>query len=66
MKQAILLLFFFALVSVQAMKLPMVLQLFKNLQNDCEGTECPAGCCPYQNWACCPDMKTCAETLDDC
>ena len=48
------------------MKVPLVLKLFKALKNDCEGTECPGGCCPYQNWACCPDMTTCAATLDDC
>merc|ERR1719481_2271945 len=21
----------------------------------CDGTECPAGCCPEANWYCCPD-----------
>merc|ERR1711970_1319660 len=32
----------------------------------CEGTECPAGCCPEVNWYCCPDNMYCAATADDC
>merc|ERR1719450_725460 len=31
----------------------------------CEGTMCPGGCCPEQNWYCCPD-DWCAPTFDDC
>merc|ERR1711885_96836 len=32
----------------------------------CDGTECPAGCCPEQNWYCCPDNMYCAATAADC
>merc|ERR1719341_1352465 len=32
----------------------------------CDGTECPAGCCPYVGWYCCPDGMYCAETAADC
>ena len=32
----------------------------------CEGTECPAGCCPGENWFCCPDNMYCASTAADC
>merc|ERR1711970_9124 len=24
-------------------------------KKQCDGTMCPAGCCPEQNWFCCPD-----------
>ena len=27
---------------------------------------CPAGCCPEQNWYCCPDNIYCAATAADC
>ena len=36
----------------------------KSLQ--CEGTECPAGCCPEVGWFCCPDNLYCAATAADC
>ena len=32
----------------------------------CDGTECPAGCCPEYNWFCCPDNMYCAATAADC
>merc|ERR1719350_1789610 len=32
----------------------------------CDGTECPAGCCPYVGWFCCPDGMYCAATAADC
>merc|ERR1712198_358257 len=32
----------------------------------CDGTECPGGCCPYQDWYCCPDGMYCAATAADC
>merc|ERR1712179_560348 len=32
----------------------------------CDGTICPAGCCPEQNWFCCPDNMYCAATAADC
>mmetsp|Transcript_61484 Transcript_61484/g.70503 ORF Transcript_61484/g.70503 Transcript_61484/m.70503 type:complete len:91 (+) Transcript_61484:130-402(+) len=32
----------------------------------CDGTECPAGCCPEYNWFCCPDNIYCAATYADC
>merc|ERR1712111_287575 len=31
-----------------------------------DGTECPGGCCPYQDWYCCPDGLYCAATAADC
>ena len=34
--------------------------------NVCEGTECPAGCCPGENWFCCPDNIYCASTAEYC
>merc|ERR1712029_332858 len=32
----------------------------------CDGTECPGGCCPYVGWYCCPDGQYCAATAADC
>merc|ERR1712042_238375 len=32
----------------------------------CQGTMCPAGCCPEQDWFCCPDNMYCAATAADC
>ena len=37
-----------------------------SLKKQCDGTECPGGCCPYQDWFCCPDGIYCADTEDDC
>merc|ERR1719312_875199 len=31
-------------------------------KKQCDGTMCPAGCCPEQNWFCCPDNMYCAAT----
>ena len=39
-------------------------QLTKSEQ--CDGTECPGGCCPYVGWYCCPDGLYCAATAADC
>merc|ERR1712121_121512 len=33
---------------------------------DCDGTVCPGGCCPEQNWYCCADGMYCAATEGDC
>merc|ERR1719153_1978168 len=35
-------------------------------KKQCDGTMCPAGCCPEQNWFCCPDNMYCAATAADC
>ena len=35
-------------------------------KKQCEGTTCPAGCCPYENWFCCSDNMNCAITEDNC
>ena len=42
-------------------------QLFKLTSKalQCEGTECPTGCCPEVGWFCCLDML-CAATAADC
>merc|ERR1711874_686633 len=32
----------------------------------CEGTECPGGCCPEVGWYCCPDNVYCAASAADC
>ena len=32
----------------------------------CDGTECPAGCCPEADWFCCKDNLYCAATAKDC
>ena len=32
----------------------------------CDGTACPGGCCPEQNWFCCVDGVYCASTEADC
>merc|ERR1712131_436561 len=29
----------------------------------CDGTECPGGCCPYVGWYCCPDGITALPLL---
>merc|ERR1719153_966678 len=34
-------------------------------KKQCEGTMCPAGCCPEQNWFCCADNMYCAATAAD-
>ena len=31
----------------------------------CEGTNCPGGCCPEKCWYCCPEWY-CAATAADC
>lgn len=28
--------------------------------------ECPDGCCPEENWVCCPNSSHCAPTLEEC
>lgn len=28
--------------------------------------KCPEGCCPEENWICCPDSPHCAPTLGEC
>lgn len=33
---------------------------------DCNGTPCPNGCCPEQNWFCCADGYFCASTEANC
>merc|ERR1719466_299651 len=33
---------------------------------DCDGTVCPGGCCPEQNWYCCPDGMYCAANAGNC
>merc|ERR1711915_814610 len=35
-------------------------------KKQCEGTICPAGCCPEANWFCCADNMHCAATENDC
>merc|ERR1712080_313477 len=35
-------------------------------KKQCDGTVCPAGCCPEQNWFCCADNMYCAATEEDC
>merc|ERR1712027_156112 len=35
-------------------------------EKQCDGTECPGGCCPYVGWYCCPDGMYCAATAADC
>ena len=32
----------------------------------CAGTQCPGGCCPNQNWYCCPDNIHCASSAEYC
>ena len=36
------------------------------LQEPCDGTPCPAGCCPEYDWFCCADNMYCAATEADC
>jgi len=69
MKRLVLLLVVLvAIISVQAMKLPFALRVLKGIKSgdDCEGTVCPGGCCPYQDWYCCEDNASCAEHDYDC
>merc|ERR1711942_360629 len=35
-------------------------------KKDCDGTVCPGGCCPEQNWYCCPDGMDCAADASNC
>merc|ERR1711923_306853 len=35
-------------------------------KKDCDGTVCPGGCCPEQNWYCCPDGMYCAADASNC
>merc|ERR1719435_369633 len=43
-----------------------VLPLLLTAKKQCDGTVCPGGCCPEQNWFCCPDDLYCAATAADC
>merc|ERR1719260_538425 len=43
-----------------------VLPLKMAAKKQCDGTVCPAGCCPEQNWFCCDDNLHCAATEADC
>merc|ERR1719347_278196 len=45
-------------------KKTLVAKMAANKQ--CDGTECPGGCCPYVGWYCCPDGMYCAATAADC
>ena len=38
----------------------------KVAKQKCVGTQCPGGCCPNQNWYCCPDNIHCASTVEYC
>ena len=37
-----------------------------NLRQDCEGTLCASGCCPFENWFCCQDGLFCAVSEEYC
>lgn len=43
-------------------------KLFAKTKQGCcsGGTECPAGCCPEDNWFCCSDNLYCAATEAEC
>ena len=32
----------------------------------CEGVQCPGGCCPHEDWVCCPDGLHCAHFEFSC
>ena len=49
---------FLAVVSTSNVKLTK--------SDQCDGTECPGGCCPYVGWYCCPDGMYCAASAADC
>ena len=49
---------FLAVVSTSKVKLTK--------SDQCDGTECPGGCCPYVGWYCCPDGMYCAASAADC
>ena len=38
----------------------------KVAKQKCAGTVCPGGCCPHQNWFCCPDNIHCASSEEYC
>ena len=38
----------------------------KVTNTQCEGTICPGGCCPMENWYCCPEAIHCHATQADC
>merc|ERR1712001_248732 len=37
-----------------------------DVDRQCEGTLCHAGCCPMQGWYCCEDNMNCAATAEEC
>ena len=46
-------------------KTQVLINLAANKQ--CDGTECPGGCCPgVYGWYCCSDGNYCAVTQADC
>merc|ERR1712098_628032 len=38
----------------------------KDASLQCEGTMCPNGCCPEEDWFCCADAVYCAPSAPDC
>merc|ERR1719223_2058190 len=36
------------------------------VNQDCDGTLCPGGCCPNAGWFCCPDGEYCAASQEYC
>ena len=38
----------------------------REVEQDCEGTECSGGCCPQANYFCCTDGQFCAPSADFC
>ena len=38
----------------------------REVKQDCEGTQCPTGCCPQANYFCCQDNLYCAPSAEFC
>ena len=55
-----------AFAAVLAVASASTVKLTKSESEQCDGTECPGGCCPYVGWYCCPDGMYCAATAADC
>ena len=46
-------------------KVPQEVVKIAEVDEECNGTLCPNGCCPEKCWKCCPD-DWCAPSLFDC
>jgi len=65
MKSIILLILTFTTIAL-ASPFKGVVTLRDVSDTSCDGSECPAGCCPFENYVCCDGGYFCGATLSDC